>query len=67
MSRYPSASPEEVLMCVQHARDAVEFVGAADDREVAAVAEQIAERDLRLRLGLDREAARLDPERHERS
>lgn len=60
------ATHEDVVVCVRNAWDAVCFMGAADDGDMRALASRIAERDLRLRLGIDREAARLDPENHHR-
>ena len=52
--------------CVAQAWEAVRYFGADDDEEIVALAERIADRELRLRLGLEREAARLDPEDHHR-
>lgn len=60
----PDASTEIVVSAVRRAVDAVRMFGA--DAEILALAEPIAESDLRLRLGLDHEVARLDPERRER-
>jgi hypothetical protein len=54
----------DVIQCVASAWDAVRYMGAVDDVEIATLAGRIAERELRLRLGLEREAARLDPETH---
>jgi hypothetical protein len=44
--------------------EAVGYFGATHDADMLQLAHRIADRDLRLRLGLDREAARLDPENH---
>ena len=52
--------------CVMQAWEAVQYFGASGDAEIVALAERIADRELRLRLGLEREAARLDPEDHHR-
>jgi hypothetical protein len=60
------ATPQEIAACVRGAWEAVRLFGAADDAEMVDVAARIAERELRLRLGLDREVARLDPEDHHR-
>jgi hypothetical protein len=60
----PSAAPVIVRSCVDAAWEAVGYFGATDDGEMLDLAELIAERELRLRLGLEREAARLDPENH---
>lgn len=62
----PSASREAVTLCVASAWEAVRFVGATEEADITDLAACIAERDLRLRLGIDREAARLDPEKHTR-
>jgi hypothetical protein len=62
----PAATREAVTLCVAGAWDAVRFVGATGEDDITTLAARIAERDLRLRLGLDREAARLDPENHTR-
>jgi hypothetical protein len=58
----PDASHQDVLVCVNGAWDAVRLFSASGDDGIASIAARIAERDLRLRLGIDREAARLDPE-----
>jgi hypothetical protein len=60
----PAATRQAVTLCVAGAWDAVRFVGATEEDDITVLAGRIAERDLRLRLGLDREAARLDPETH---
>jgi hypothetical protein len=62
----PLATRDDVTTCVTAAWGAVRFFGAGDDEEMLVLAERIAERDLRLRLGLEREVARLDPEDHHR-
>jgi hypothetical protein len=62
---YP-ARREIVAGCVESAWEAVRYFGATDDAEMVALADRIAERELRLRLGLEREVARLDPESHTR-
>ena len=62
----PAATREAVTLCVAGAWEAVRFVGATEEEDITVLAARIAERDLRLRLGLDREAARLDPEKHTR-
>ena len=54
----------DVIQCVTAAWDAVRYMGADNDVEITTLAGRIAERELRLRLGMDREAARLDPENH---
>jgi hypothetical protein len=54
----------DVIQCVAAAWDAVRYMGAGNDVEITTLAGRIAERELRLRLGLEREAARLDPENH---
>ena len=56
----------DVELCVATAREAMAYFGADDDVEMHGVVERIAERDLRLRVGIDREVARLDPEDHRR-
>jgi hypothetical protein len=43
---------------------AVRYFGANADAEMLALAERVAEREIRLRVGLEREVARLDPEDH---
>jgi hypothetical protein len=53
-----------VSSCVESAWEAVRYFGATGDSEMIDLAERIAERELRLRLGLEREVARLDPENH---
>jgi hypothetical protein len=59
--------PREVVSgCVDSAWEAVRYFGATEDAEIIDLAERIAERELRLRLGLEREVARLDPETHTR-
>jgi hypothetical protein len=60
----PTASRAAVQACVESAWDAVAYFNASDDVEMLDLAERIAERELRLRLGLEREVARLDPENH---
>jgi hypothetical protein len=62
---YP-ASRDVVGGCVESAWEAVRYFGATGDAEIVDLVERIAERELRLRLGLDREVARLDPETHVR-
>ena len=52
---------EEVTSLVADAVAAVQMFGTVDG-ELLDMAGRIAERDLRLRIGLEREAARLDPE-----
>lgn len=49
---------------VARAWEAVGYFGATGDEDMIGLAHRIADRDLRLRLGLDREVARLDPEDH---
>jgi hypothetical protein len=59
------STPRDVAqICVDSAWDAVRYFGATDDAEMVDLADRIAERELRLRLGLEREVARLDPESH---
>lgn len=58
------ATRDDVTLCVASAWAGVQYVGADNDDEIDRLVSRIAERDLRLRLGLDREAARLDPESH---
>jgi hypothetical protein len=60
------ASREEVVVVVQQAVAAVSLFGPADDGDLLTLTETIAERDLRLRLGIEREVARLDPETRRR-
>jgi hypothetical protein len=60
-------APREVAgHCVASAWEAVRYFGATDDAEIVELVERIAERELRLRLGIEREVARLDPENHNR-
>jgi hypothetical protein len=59
-----TASREVVTMCVESAWMAVRYFGANADAEMLALAERVAEREIRLRVGLEREVARLDPEDH---
>jgi hypothetical protein len=59
-----STTPDVARSCVDSAWEAVRYFGATDDAEMIDLAERIAERELRLRLGLEREVARLDPESH---
>jgi hypothetical protein len=62
---YPA--PRDVVgSCAETAWEAVRYFGATDDAEVVDLVERITERELLLRLGLEREAARLDPESHTR-
>jgi hypothetical protein len=59
------STPRDIVnSCVGSAWEAVRYFGATDDAEMIDLAERIAERELRLRLGLEREVARLDPETH---
>ena len=60
----PAASRGDVEHCVASAWDAVVYFSSSDDSEMLDLAERIAERELRLRLGLEHEVARLDPESH---
>jgi hypothetical protein len=60
----PAASRSAVQTCVESAWDAVAYFSSSDDPEMLDLAERIAERELRLRLGMEREVARLDPENH---
>jgi hypothetical protein len=60
----PAASRAAVAACVESAWDAVMYFNSTDDSEMLDLAERVAERELRLRLGLEREVARLDPESH---
>jgi hypothetical protein len=64
LSAQYSTSRDVVRSCVGSAWEAVRYFGATGDAEMIDLAERIAERELRLRLGLDREVARLDPESH---
>jgi hypothetical protein len=57
---------DEVAHCVVSARSAVDYFGVTDEAEMVDLVRRIAGRDLRLRLGLEREVARLDPEDHHR-
>jgi hypothetical protein len=67
MTTYDGAATREAAMaCVTHAWDAVRYFGATDDESMVTLAERVAERELRLRLGIEREVARLDPEDHHR-
>lgn len=52
--------------CVTQAWEAVRYFGAAADDSMVDLVGVIATRELRLRLGLEREVARLDPEDHHR-
>jgi hypothetical protein len=61
-----SISRPVVTACVESAWEAVSYFGASGDSGMLELAERIAERELRLRLGLEREVARLDPENHTR-
>src|SRR3954462_4364060 len=62
MATYPGhVRPEEVAALVHDALTAVRMFGTATE-EMLARARRIADRDLRLRLGREREVARLGPE-----
>lgn len=60
------AKRADINLCVASAWAGARYLGATGDADVGQLIARIAERDLRLRLGLDREAARLDPESHHR-
>ena len=60
---YPTAQQHELVRAAASAMAAVESMALSDDDEAASLVAMMTERELRLRLGLDREALRLDPER----
>lgn len=61
--RYPQAEPPDVVRAVLHARNGLQLMQIGDLAGDAMLA-TLAERELRLRLGLETDDARLDPERH---
>ena len=64
---YPQADASSVVEAVLDARRGVGMFGMADaDGDAPPLIEKIAERTLRLRLGLDTDDPRLDPESHRR-
>jgi hypothetical protein len=64
---YPQADAPSVVEAVLDARRGVGMFGLGDaDGESPPLIEKIAERTLRLRLGLDTDDPRLDPESHRR-
>lgn len=63
---YPQADPPVVAQAVIHAHQGLQTIGLADDDQAADLLATIAERELRLRLHLDGDDARLDPETHRR-
>lgn len=63
-SRYRDLSETEAVQAVVRAYQAVAAFGLTGDDEADALWSRCAERDVRLRLGIDREEARLDPEAH---
>lgn len=65
-AEHPQISRGEAAVEVLRARDAVGALFLSGAPESAGLLELVARRQLRLRLGLDREAARLDPEHHQR-
>lgn len=63
---YPQADPPVVAQAVIHAHRGLQTVGLGDDDQAADLLATVAERELRLRLNLDGDDARLDPETHRR-
>jgi len=63
---YPQPDPPLVAQAVIHAHRGLQTVGLGDDEHAAELLATIAERELRLRLNLDGDDARLDPETHRR-
>src|SRR2546423_5042864 len=63
---YPQAEPPVVVQAVVHAHRGLQAIGLDDDDQAADLLATIAERELRLRLNLDGDDARLDPESHRR-
>lgn len=65
--RYPEIAAGETQAIVDRAQEALLFVGlAGGDDDSERLLALIAERDIRLRLGIDVEQAHLDPQRHPR-
>ena len=65
LEEFPDATITEIVRQVRNARDAVEGHGI-DDKEAVTVGEAIVRNQLCLLTGRAVDAARLDPERHER-
>ena len=65
LHRYPGLQPAEAIQAVEWAYGAVALFQLLDDPDAPALWFTCAERDVRLRLGVEVEEARLDPQRHD--
>ena len=63
-SRYPDLGAALALDSTLRAYDALSVFGLTDDEDAFTLWRTIAEREVRLRLGIEREDARLDPQYH---
>ena len=61
--QYPAAERHEIVRAAATAMSAVDSLALGGDEDATALVAMMTERELRLRLGLDREAMRLDPEK----
>jgi hypothetical protein len=62
-TQYPTLERHELVRAAASAMAAIESMSLGDDADAADLVAMMTEREVRLRLGLDREAMRLDPER----
>lgn len=62
-AQYPTLERHDLVRAAATAVAAVDSVALGQDEDAADLVAMMTERELRLRLGLDREALRLDPER----
>jgi hypothetical protein len=60
---YPAVDRHELVRAAATAVAAVDSLALSGDEDAADLVAMMTEREIRLRLGLDREAMRLDPER----
>jgi hypothetical protein len=61
--QYPTVERHELVRAAAGAVAAIDSLSLGHDDDAAELVAMMTERELRLRLGLDREAMRLDPER----
>ena len=64
LERYPALRRGESCQAVMRAREALTLFGLLEDPDAATLWVACADREVRLRLGLEVEVARLDPQSH---
>lgn len=65
LRRYPILEAADARQAVERSLRAVALFGLLDDQDAATLWFACAERDVRLRVGVEVEEARLDPQSHE--